>query len=252
MKGQAIKSKLRNILGYEGISLFGVADAAAEDLQKQIFFPKSLLPEAKSVVIFGVAIPRGIVNMHSSDLLQYARFCNMSYRKLDMAANVLCGFLEEEGALASPAYSCFPQKVVNREYYGLLPLVLWAVEAGLGQLSRSGLLVSPRYGTRVLLCGLVTSAEMPPDRRINDIVCPPGCRLCVEICQGRAIGKSGKVDHSQCLKFANPNPLFELLIRDERIKKSHSFESMLNVTGVDDHSLYACAECLRVCRLNNG
>jgi len=251
MKGQSLKNKVLNVLKYEGISLAGVADASALPAQKSEFSPPALLTGAMSVIVFAVPIPRGVTNTPDNNLFQYWRFCNMSYRKLDMAANAVCNFIEEEGANAAPAYSCWPQRSVNREFFGLLPLVEWAAEAGLGQVSRCGLLVTPRYGTRVLLCGVVTDSALKADKKPAAEICPSGCNLCAEICPAGAIDNKGKVDHVRCTRHANPNPLFQVLIKDESMKKSHSFETLLNTGGVDDHAVYSCAECMKACKLNN-
>jgi epoxyqueuosine reductase len=251
VRGQSLKSKVHEMLNHEGISLVGVADATALTSKYNEFSPRALLSGARSVIIFAIPIPRGVTSTPDNNLLQYWRFCNMTYRKLDMAANLVCNFIEDEGANAAPAYSCWPQRSVNREFFGLLPLVEWAAEAGLGQVSRCGLLVTQRYGTRLLLCGVVTDALLKADKKLAGEICPSGCNICAEICPAGAIGGNGKVDHALCTRYANPNPLFQMLIRDEYMKKHHSFDVLLNTGGVDDHATYSCAGCMQACKLNN-
>jgi epoxyqueuosine reductase len=148
-----------------------------------------------------------------------------------MAGNELCVLLEEKGCLASPIHGCYPWKITGREFRGLLPLVFWAAQAGLGKLTKCGLLAHPAYGTRILLAGVVTSASLKPAEQIAGQACPEDCRKCVEACPANAIDQTGKINHNACIRHSGANPLLALVLRDAALKDKFSFETIVNTVG---------------------
>jgi reductive dehalogenase len=64
-----------------------------------------------------------------------------------------------------------------------------AVDAGLGELGRNGLLVTPEYGPCVRLCKVFTDLPLQPDRPrpfgLTEVC--RGCRKCAEACEVEAI-----------------------------------------------------------------
>ncbi|MFQ6080436.1 MAG: reductive dehalogenase [Candidatus Bathyarchaeia archaeon] len=64
-----------------------------------------------------------------------------------------------------------------------------AVDAGLGQLGRNGLLITPEFGPRVRLCKVFTDLPLKPDKPIDFGVTEycKKCRKCAEACEVRAI-----------------------------------------------------------------
>jgi len=250
MKEQGIKNEIRGFLRSEGMPLHGTAAINHLPLTSENFSPNILLEGARTVICYGVPIPKGILHAKSNSLDLYWRYCNMQYRTLDSISNRLCLLLEEKDCLATPIYSCFPWKIVNREFFGHLPLVYWAEEAGLGRLAKCGLLVTPQYGTRVLLGGVIATRDIEPDEKIKGDICPPDCFDCVDACPVKAIEKTGKVDHNLCIRHSSSNPLLGLVLDNQPIRKSYSFDKILNTVAVDDHGTYSCFECLRACPLN--
>ena len=250
MKEQRIKKETVSLLRNEGMSLCGFA--AIDHLPSRLENLSSKIPleDARTVICYGIPILKGILYAKSNNLDLYWRYCNMQYRTLDSMSNRLCMFLEEKNCSATPINSCFPWKVENREFLGLLPLVYWAEEAGLGRLAKCGLLVTPQYGTRILLGGLITTQEMEPDGKVKEDICPPDCFDCVDACPVRAIRRTGKVDHNLCIRRSSSNPLLALMLNSQSIRRSYSFDKILNTVAVDDHGTYSCFECLRACPLN--
>lgn len=244
------ETRIKSFLSREGISLTGIASACHLPSIPEDFSPVTILRNAKSVICYSVPIPKGILYADRHDLELYWRYCNMAYRFLDTTSNKLCHFLEEQGHTATPVYGCYPWKVVNREFWGLLPLVYWAEQAGLGTLTRSGLLGNPVCGTRMLLGGVITTADLKPAGTTRKELCPPDCFECIHVCPAHAIGKAGKLDHNSCIRHAHENPLLYYLATDEQAKEKFSFETLVNTVGVDDHGTYACNLCMKVCPLN--
>ena len=230
--------------------MMGMCSVAPLPQISEQFSPQALLKDAKSVICYGMPIPKGIVFSENSDLDLYWRFCNVAYRSLDTASNQLCSMLEEEGGSAVPIYSCFPWKLVNNEFWGLLPLVYWAEEAGLGKLGKCGLLVNPTFGTRILLGGVVTTLDLEPSKKQEEELCPRDCFECIEVCPAKAIERTGKVDHNLCMRQSTSNPLLAHLVKDPNTIQSFPFERLLNTVGIDDHGSYLCFKCLQVCPLN--
>jgi len=249
MKEQRTKSEISGFLRSEGMFLHGFA---AVNRPPPTEYPSLKIPleGAKTVICYGVPIPKGILHSKGNSLDLYWRYCNMQYRALDSVSNRLCLFLEEKKCSATPIYSCFPWKVANREFWGHLPLVYWAEEAGLGRLAKCGLLVTPHYGTRILLGGVIATLEIEPAEKIKGDICPPNCYDCVDACPVKAIKKMGKVDHNLCIRHSSSNPLLALVLDSQSVRKSYSFDKILNTVAVDDHGTYSCFECLRACRLN--
>jgi epoxyqueuosine reductase QueG len=110
--------------------------------------------------------------------------------------------------------------------------------------------VHPRFGLRLSLGGVVTTAPLTPTGKIREEVCAPECSDCVNSCPAKAIAETGKVNHSSCMRYANANPLMQSLLRESSTKEKYSFETLNNLIGVDDHSVYVCFKCLKACPLN--
>jgi len=251
MTEKSIEVKVKDFLNDEGIPIMGVAAMRQLPSVPEPFSPQAILNGAKSIICYGVPIPKGVVYADSNDLALYWRYCNMLYRSLDIASIKLCLVLEERGHWASPIYGCYPWKIVDREFWGLLPLVYWAEQAGLGKLTKCGLLANPNYGTRTLLGGVITTVGLEPTEKLSDELCPADCFYCIEACPAGAIEKKGKVDHNSCIRYSSANPLLAHLLGDQAAKERFSFETMVNTVGIDDHGTYLCFECQKVCPLNN-
>jgi len=247
---KSVEVEIKNFLNGEGIPIMGIAAICNISSVPEDFSPPDIVKGTKSIICYGVPIPKGIIYADGNDLSLYWRYCNMLYRMLDTASNKLSLILEEKGYLASPIYGCYPWKIVNREFWGLLPLVYWAEEAGLGKLTKCGLLANPNYGTRILLGGIVTTADLEPTEKLSDEPCPSDCFKCIDACPANAIGKTGKVDHNLCMRYSGANPLLAHLLEDRAVREKFSFETLLNTVAVDDHGSYLCFKCLKVCPLN--
>lgn len=242
---------IQHILNTFGIPIFGIASVGTQKLsQANEFSPSTQLLNSKSLICYGIPIPRGIIHAGSNDTLLYWRFCSMTYRRLDDIANFLCLHLEEEGFISTPIYSCYPWKIMNRKFWGLIPLVFWAEQAGIGKLTKCGLLGNKKYGTRLLLGGIITTREFFPSKIVQEDICPSECFECINVCPVKAIGNSGKVDHNLCIRYANSNPLMTQLLKNKNMQEQRNFETIMNTVGVEDHSAYHCFECLKVCPLN--
>jgi len=106
-----------------------------------------------------------------------------------------------------------------------------AVEAGLGWIGRQSLLVTPRFGTYVLLGELLLCDEA--DRYDAPIEGPQcgDCRRCVDSCPAGAIGVSRMIDARRCISC-------------------HTIERR-PAEGVDLHGwIFGCDDCQSCCPYN--
>jgi reductive dehalogenase len=113
-----------------------------------------------------------------------------------------------------------------------------AVDAGLGELGRHGLLITERYGPRVRLSKVFTNLPLVPDKRIEfgvQAFCDD-CKRCAEECPGRAIPFGEPTIEG--LTLSNNNGIYKWYINPERC---------LDFWGRNNGS---CTNCIRVCSFN--
>lgn len=82
---------------------------------------------------------------------------------------------------------------IDGNYRVVCPLV--ARDAGLGEIARMGLLMTPRFGPRVRIAVVTTDLPLPPDEPSRDdtvIDFCTFCSKCAEACPGRAIPFGGR------------------------------------------------------------
>jgi epoxyqueuosine reductase QueG len=129
-----------------------------------------------------------------------------------------------------------------------MSLIRMAEAVGIGKIGKNGLLFNSKYGPRLLLGGIVTTASLPiiawPDN--DEKGCPEDCNICQEQCPVKAIEKSGKVDRIACLKYSMKSPIFSSMMRTGEIAPQ-DVQMINHVTAVDDHSMYQCIKCVSVC-----
>ena len=81
-----------------------------------------------------------------------------------------------------------------------------AIEAGLGELGRNGLLITPHYGSRVRLCKILTNLPLELDHPISFGVkdfCTT-CKLCAQHCETDAISLDDDPSFTTTCKSNNP------------------------------------------------
>jgi len=113
-----------------------------------------------------------------------------------------------------------------------------AIDAGLGELSRAGWLITPRYGPRVRLNKVVTDMPLIPDSPIEFGVWEfcVACQKCARACPGRAIEAGPPTD--KCHNICNREGVYRWPVNAE---KCFSFLASI---GTD------CGTCIRVCPFN--
>jgi epoxyqueuosine reductase len=107
-----------------------------------------------------------------------------------------------------------------------------AIDAGLGELGRLGLLITPKYGPRVRLAKVITDMPLVPDPRISFGVVEfcESCRLCADDCPSSAITRGPRTWEGTS-PSNNPGTL-KWYIESE---KCYDFNG------------FSCSNCKRVC-----
>jgi epoxyqueuosine reductase len=147
--------------------------------------PSEVWPEARSLLVLGIVVSDEAQNTSVSipggyyPGLSDGQYFNFYYEITESRAWRLAHLLSDEFGMR-----CRPTHRV-----ALKPA---AALAGLGHIGRSTLLVTPDWGPRVRLVGLLTEDELTPDAPFERDLCAdePRCRekpLCIDACPYRAI-----------------------------------------------------------------
>lgn len=71
----------------------------------------------------------------------------------------------------------------------IVPILPYAIAAGLGQMGANGTMLTPEFGSRVRVIGISTDAPVTHDKPVDygiNILCEK-CQVCVQRCPGRAL-----------------------------------------------------------------
>src|ERR1700716_1529830 len=158
--------------------------------------PERISPYCKSVIVVAQRIPIGAFRCKSNVPVQYIDM--LVLRKMDKGAYRLAEELETAG---------FPSLVVaaqetdwsyKRASYGRLSTRHLGVEAGLGTLGLEVNILTPEFGPRVYLTGVLTELELEPDRPLTEQVCiGESCSRCLHSCPADAVLHFG-IDKRAC------------------------------------------------------
>jgi epoxyqueuosine reductase len=148
---------------------------------------------ARSVVVCAVSYKSDISGGYSStDKCKIAYYaCNRDYHKTlkKMLKAMLRELQKTHPSLEGRAF-VDSAPILEKQY---------AVEAGLGWIGRQSLLVTPEYGTYVLLGELVLNAEVDElDKPMEGVGCGE-CRRCMDACPTGAIVKPMTINTSRCI-----------------------------------------------------
>ena len=113
-----------------------------------------------------------------------------------------------------------------------------AIDAGLGEMGRNGLLITPEYGPRVRLCSVTTDLPLEKDDPIDFGIqhhCE-SCEKCARACPARAIKFNDRT--AEINNISNRRGLLRWPV---------DFEKCLIFWGGDKSERQSCAKCIGVC-----
>ncbi len=247
-----IADQIRQIAMDENIPVLGIAPASAMADEKPGRRPDDLLPGTRSLICFGVPVPRAVYQAPTHALETAWRSQNLYYRRLDTLSIRFAALLEDDGAKSVPIYGCMPLDV-NQEgvIVGYLNQIRMGEVTGIGVIGKNGLLLNSRFGSRLMLGGLLTTAILPEMRypESDEPGCPPDCQVCARACPVEAImpdkkqvkimrclGHTAKIDSMSMPKF--------LLLRAFNRQAAARYMSL---TSFDEHTFHICSECVAQC-----
>jgi len=149
----------------------------------------------------------------------------LGYSKMAFVSSLLAQFIRNLGYQALP---CGNDTALS------IPL---AVDAGLGEMGRNGLLITPQFGPRVRLCKVLTDLPLKPDKPIDFGVqeyCEK-CKKCLRSCPVHAISEDKTAEAST---VSNNSGILKWPVDGERCFRFWC------ETGID------CSICIRVCPFN--
>lgn len=134
------------------------------------------LPEGVNRAVV-LAVEMDYRAMRSESMVIQGVATGLGYSKMAFLADLMASFIRALGYRAVPSGNDTALSV---------PL---AMAAGLGESSRMGLLVTPRYGPRVRICKVFTDLELAPDgyQPFGVQAFCRVCKTCAELCPSQAI-----------------------------------------------------------------
>ena len=189
----------------------------------QEFWPQSIYPDAKTVIVIGLPVHLPIVETAPS--IYYHELYNTVNAALDNKAYEIANFLINRG---------YPSIYVPRDAYGDIDILLEkpfaffshkhaAYLAGLGSFGQNNVLLTPEYGPRVRFTSIFTSANIEGDPIKNVDLCTH-CLSCVNHCPVNAIKKEGE--------FPPPLDKISCAQRSKKLRKEYRSP---------------CGICIKVC-----
>ncbi len=189
--GAAFTDEVKSAARFLGASDVGVARADQRWLyptgdDKE---PPVLAHSLTTVVVMTIEMDYALVA--TSPAATAAAATGLAYSQMASAAVSVAGYL------AALGYSALP---CGNDVALSIPL---AVDAGLGELARSGNLITQRHGPRVRLCKVFTDAPLAADAPIDlgvRATCE-GCTICADACPGGAIDRRSLADEGPDVRW---------------------------------------------------
>lgn len=186
-----------------------------------------IIPDSvTNAIVMGVGMNMDFIDTSPAVLASTA--ASMGYSRMGILAVSLAEFIRSLGYIAIP---CMNDTALS------IPL---AVDAGLGEIGRHGLLITPEFGSSVRLCKVLTNMPLIPDKPIDMGITDfcNQCFLCAEICPSSAISKGKPTFEGVC---ENNNPGIKKWYID-----AEACLKFWQINGSD------CAQCISVCPFTYG
>jgi ferredoxin len=181
------------------------------------------LPKSyKFAVIMGIEMNYNKIN---SSPLEASAATGLGYSKMSFVTSLLAQFIRNLGYKALP---CGNDTALS------IPL---AIDAGLGELGRNGLLITPQFGPRIRLCKVLTDLPLISDPPIDFGLyeyCKT-CNKCLIKCPAKAISKN---ETAKSTTIYNSSGIMKYPVIGEKCYEHWSKQ------GID------CSICIKVCPFN--
>ena len=264
LRGRIDSAEVKRRARELGADLCGIASAATLNAfppdPRWPQTPDRISPFCKSVIVVVQRIPAGAFRCKSNVPVQYLDM--LVLRRMDRIALKLAQEMERAG---HPTFTLAAQETdwnLKRASYARLSTRHLGVEAGLGTLGLEVNILTPEFGPRLYLTGILTELELEPDQRMEEQVCiGESCSRCLHSCPPDAVRQWG-LDKAACATeaqefgFAQITKFFDKYFDAPDDKKKGLMQSrdlfgfwqgLLRVVG----SFGDCPRCLAVCPVGN-
>lgn len=216
--------------------------------------PKMILPNAKCIIGFGFAVPKGLYKAMENGN-QFYTYTTMGVKYIDeeMAEIFLLkigGMIENEGydaclQKAIPNLRIKGDKTTNPEVLDTYELIhavpveegkpepdviidfgKAAKACGLGEMGLNGKIINKEHGPFMRYCFIITDAPLEVDDVKEESICDK-CGACIEACPGNAVSEEG-LDTWQCSVYYKGAHKSNPFITEEFLKEHPEREAILN------------------------
>ncbi len=248
LTSERIKEKARQL----GATVCGIGKVYEEkDPQRD---PRSILPNAKCIIGFGFAVPKGLYMAMAGGNQHYAyTTLGVKYIDEEMAEIFLLkigGMIEDQGfdaclQKAIPNLRVKGDKTTNPEVVDTYELIhaeavapgkpapdviidfgKAAKACGIGEMGMSGKIVNKQYGPFMRYCFIITDAPLECDEALTENICDK-CGACAGACPGKAISDEG-LNTWQCSVYYKGAHKSNPFITEEFLKDHPEREAILN------------------------
>ena len=201
--------EMKKKLDVEILGVASVEKSNSAELKKRT---AALLPGTKSVVVLGKEVFKELVALlkpakevgeaDGGDF--FGPHCDYLNGRLTKAVYDFAGILRREGYRVFPL-PAFGAPVDQRHLITLISYKHAAELAGLGTIGRHTMLITPGYGPRVRLAGLLTDAKIEPSPASRQDFCV-NCDACIRACPAAALqipqeGKAYAINPFACRTY---------------------------------------------------
>lgn len=238
--------------GADAVGFLALADYSSPKSPE----PKSWLPKARSIIVFGHRMLDGALDSENPRFNIAGRMAVMDASKT-LLYSVARLIEDRTGRRASPVLSSYPLDMAapTLGLVGDISLRHAAVQSGLGVFGRHNLVIHPRFGSRLSFTALLTELAMKSDPPLKEELCND-CGLCVEACPGKALDTEGKTEELKCLRASQPFGIPAAIgyIRkfigkspeeQQNLLKDPIFMSLYQASFIGFQ--YTCFNCIAVC-----
>ena len=247
-----------------GADMVGIADAKVLNA----FPPDPLFPQTperiskhvKSVIVIVQHIPVAAFRAKQNVCVQYIDM--LVLRRMDRIAFRLAEAMEKAG---HPTFVTAAQETdwnYKRASYGRLSTRHLGIESGMGTFGLEVNILTPEYGPRVYLTGILTELELEADKPMTEQVCiGESCSRCLYSCPSDAVRHFG-IDKRLCsteaqeFGFGQITGYVDKILDAPRERRKDMlrgqdvfgfWQGLLRVVG----SFGDCPRCLAVCPVGN-
>ena len=200
-----------------------VSDAYKGFHFEKFFAPRRHLKSVRSIIsafqchFTGDAGP---VEPTSGVIASYTR--SNHYEDLRRKLKELANFISREFGARAKVFSCYVSLAEK-------PI---AERAGIGFYGKNGIIVTPSFGSMVVIGEILTDLELEPDEPIPESC--KDCSICIEACPTRAIIHPYVVDRTKCLQYMS----------------ERRCTIPMEIRQIWGNRLYGCTICQDVCPRN--